>query len=386
MFDSFLRKALFSSLLLCFALGTATFAQEDQNKPLNDDQVAELIGELQAQLVDLVNDDAARTAITGKWEAREDLTGKTRAEALKLLFADVRAVIADQRTQKSIWTSFTKSIEGEEKAPVTVTAKPPTPHRVPNEVSPDRVNFILVGLETFKALKENPAGSGDHFKVLRAFNPTPGQNPGHDCEQEYGAGNCVLVRGYYAQDAGGGVIDYVDRYVKRCPDGLLYYGYGGVEREAVCGFPETFGATTPAKPVPEGTLAIRPTGAWAGPIKWGEQVRITEFFEVAVVCTAEDMKVRPGSRFAVGGPCFRNMREAIPAGNSPTYYCEKAHGKGNCALIKDTVIVGRDADHQDREMVVKKCAAGYQYYSENIQFNIDKDGRGNWEYRLFCVR
>ncbi len=363
------------------------FPQATPEKPLSEDQVAELIGELQARLLNFVKDDDAMRAITGKWDAHEDLAGKTKAEVLKQLFADVQTVVTDKKIQENIWASFQKSEEGEEKAPVAAAAKPPPPpHRVPDEVSPDRVNFILVGLETFKERKENPGGSGDHFRVLRAFNPTPGKNPRHDCEQEYGAGNCVLVRGYYAQDVGGGVIDYVDRYVRRCPDGLLYFGYGGIEREALCGFPETSSAKPPAKSAPGETRAIRPIGAWGGIMEWEEKVRITEFFEPAVVCSDADMKVRPGSRFAVGGPCFRNMREAIPSNNSPAYYCEKVHGKGNCVLIKDTIIVGLGADHQDREMVIKKCPSGFKYYSENIQFNVNSNGNGNWEYRLFCVR
>ena len=251
--------------ILCFVFSLSVIAQTNPETPLDEDGVAELIEELTAGVTGQVEDRAQIDAITQKWEAREDLTGKTRVQILQLLFADVKSVVKQQAAQNKIWSAWNETEE-------TVVRTP--------DVQPEKP------------------------------------------------------------------------------------------------------ANTPVRSAPKETLAVRPIVATNGPMAWDEKVRITEFFEVAEVCSAEDKKVRPGSRFAVGGRCFRNMQEAIPNNNSPTYYCERVHGTGNCDLVKDTVIVGQGGERQERQWAVKKCSAGFQFYSENINSN----GSGNWDYRLFCVR
>lgn len=248
--------------LICLMLSFGALAQTNPEKPLDEDAVSELFGELTAGLTSVIEDEAQIDAITQKWDAREDLVGKTKAQILKLLFDDVKSVVKDQQTQNKIWSTWNQNEEIAVQAPVE---KPVVPANLP----------------TRSALEGTPA-------------------------------------------------------------------------------------------------IIRPMSSSAGPIKWDEMVRIMEFFDLAEVCSAADMKIRPGSRFAVGGRCFRNMREAIPSNNSPTYYCEKVHGTGNCVVIKDTVVAG--ADQQDRQWAVKKCSAGSQFYSENLNRG------GNWDYRLFCAR
>lgn len=248
--------------LMCLMLSFGALAQTNPEKPLDEDAVSELFGELTAGLTSVIEDEAQIDAITAKWEAREELGGKTKSQILKLLFDDVKSVVKDQQTQNKIWSTWNQNEEIVDQAPV---AKPVVPANLP----------------TRSALEGTPA-------------------------------------------------------------------------------------------------IIRPMSSSAGPIKWDDMVRIMEFFDLAEVCSAADMKIRPGSRFAVGGRCFRNMQEAIPSNNSPTYYCEKVHGTGNCVVIKDTVVAG--ADQQDRQWAVKKCSAGSQFYSENLNRG------GNWDYRLFCAR
>lgn len=247
-------------VLVISMFGLCVPAQTNPDKPLDEDAVSELFGELSSVLVNEINDAAQRNTITEKWNARNDLVGKTKSQILKLLFADVKSVVKGQETQNKIWSAWNETEEIVETPPSDEPEKP---------------------------------------------------------------------------------------------------------------------AVTPIRTAPQETRAVRPMSGSSGPMSWDEKIRITEFFEVAEVCTEEDMKVRPGSRFAVGGRCFRNMREAIPKNNLPTYYCDKVHGAGNCDLVKDTVLVGSGAERQDRQWAIKKCSAGLQFYSENINSN---------DYRLFCVR
>ena len=258
------RTQLVIALVLIFAMfGFDAIAQTTPEKLLSQAEVTALMEELQNGFVDAIDDEDNVDAITQKWDAREDLGGKSKSQILKLLFDDVKSVVKDQQTQNKIWSTWNQNEEIAVQAPVE---KPVVPANLP----------------TRSALEGTPA-------------------------------------------------------------------------------------------------LIRPMSSSAGPIKWDEMVRIMEFFDLAEVCSAADMKIRPGNRFAVGGRCFRNMREAIPSNNSPTYYCEKVHGTGNCVVIKDTVIAGQGAERQERQWAVKKCSSGLQFYSENLSSN-------NWDYRLFCVR
>ncbi len=246
--------------LMCLTLSFGAIAQTNAERPLDEDAVAELFGELTDGVSSVIEDEAQINAITGKWEAREDLVGKTKTQILKLLFADVKSVVKAQDAQNKIWSAWNQNEEIVMQTPVE---KP----------------VVAANTPTRSAVEETPG-------------------------------------------------------------------------------------------------IIRPISGSTGPIKWDEMVRIMDFFELAEVCTADDMKVRPGTRFAVGGRCFRNMQEAIPRNNSPAYYCDKANGTGNCVVVKDTV----GAEQQDRQRAVKKCSAGFQFYSENL------NNGGNWDYRLFCVR
>jgi len=381
--------------LMCLTFSIGAIAQSSAEQPLDEDAVSELFGELSFVLVNEIKDSALKNTISERWYARNDLVGKTKTQALKLLFSDVKSVIKDPAIQNKIWSAWNEKEEVVAKTPDESPTKPATPaakppHQLPNEVRPDQVNLLLIG-EKFDG---SPWVKSVVDGNLQVFNPStvdiqgyPLENqPAYDCERVHGAGNCVKVVGYYAENTEHGY-DYVDRYVKRCAAGLVYYGLTAAERAIRCGRPDfEIANNTPAKSAIPEVRAVRPIGSWNGPMAWDEKVRITEFFEVAEVCSDADKKTLPGARFAVGGRCYRNMREAIPSNNSPTYYCEKVHGVGNCELVKDTVVVGLRADHEDRQWAIKKCSAGFQFYSENLKFNETSSFSGNWEYRLYCAR
>lgn len=84
----------------------------NQPKPevqLNAEAVTALLDKLKEGLPDLIDDEAQVEAISEKWDAREDLVGKPKAQILKMLFADVRSVIKDKETQDNIWSNWMKA-------------------------------------------------------------------------------------------------------------------------------------------------------------------------------------------------------------------------------------------------------------------------------------
>jgi hypothetical protein len=94
-------------VLMSSVFGLTALAQTNSEKPLNAEAVAALIEELTDGLPDLIEDEDQAAAITEKWDARENLAGKTRTQILGLLFADVRSVVRDAETQKNIWDTWT---------------------------------------------------------------------------------------------------------------------------------------------------------------------------------------------------------------------------------------------------------------------------------------
>lgn len=74
-----------------------------QPQTLDDDAVETLLDELKAALAPIVTDGEQADAIIEKWDAREDLAGKTKEDILRLLFEDVKAVVSDVDTRQAIW-------------------------------------------------------------------------------------------------------------------------------------------------------------------------------------------------------------------------------------------------------------------------------------------
>lgn len=100
-------KLIIALALLCALFNFSVMAQDDSDEPLDEDAVSALVEELANGLSDLIEDEGQVTAITEKWDAHEDLAGKTRAQILGLLFADVKSVVRDAKTQKNIWDTWT---------------------------------------------------------------------------------------------------------------------------------------------------------------------------------------------------------------------------------------------------------------------------------------
>ena len=85
--------------LWCLISGFTVSAQTKPEAPLDEDAAAALIETLVDELPNLIEDEDQVTAITKKWDAHEDLAGKTRTQILGLLFADVKSVVRDAETQ-----------------------------------------------------------------------------------------------------------------------------------------------------------------------------------------------------------------------------------------------------------------------------------------------
>ena len=88
--------------LLCALFNFSVMAQDNPNKPLDAKTVSALIQELADGLPDFVEDEGAVATITEKWDEHENLAGKTRAQILGLLFADVKSAVRDTETQKNL--------------------------------------------------------------------------------------------------------------------------------------------------------------------------------------------------------------------------------------------------------------------------------------------
>jgi len=99
-------KLAIALVLLCAAFSFSAMAQDNSNEPLDAEAVSALIGELKEGLPNLIDDEAQVEAIAEKWNAREDLAGKSKAQILKMLFADVKSVAEDKETQDNIWKSW----------------------------------------------------------------------------------------------------------------------------------------------------------------------------------------------------------------------------------------------------------------------------------------
>ena len=143
-------KLVIALTLMCFMFGFSARAQTKPEAPLDEDGVTTLLDELKDGLPNLIDDEAQVTAITGKWDAREDLAGKARTQILKLLFADVKSIIKDKRTQDSVWQDWVGEEKSGEETPVASSQKPVTPPvNAPEKVSttdcPIRVGGRQIG-------------------------------------------------------------------------------------------------------------------------------------------------------------------------------------------------------------------------------------------------
>lgn len=101
--------------LLCLIFGFSAFAQTNTDKPLDAKSLAALVGELKGIVVRMAPDANEAAMVGQKWNARNDLAGKTKKDVIKLLFEDVKSVIKDSGVQYQIYSifSFYKQIPDE---------------------------------------------------------------------------------------------------------------------------------------------------------------------------------------------------------------------------------------------------------------------------------
>ncbi len=113
-------------LAFIFVLAVTVPAQTTPEKLLTHAEAEAVVEEAARGIMDVTGDEALLDAIAEKWEAQE-IEGKTRAQILRLLFADVQAVIKDPAIRTKIWRAWNPP------APVTTAPKPAaTPGAVQN--------------------------------------------------------------------------------------------------------------------------------------------------------------------------------------------------------------------------------------------------------------
>lgn len=96
-------KIIIALLILCTAFSFNAFAQDDQ--VLDKESAEALIEELQTDVASVFEDanvdESIAEALGKKWEER-DLVGKTRKEAIELLYEDLKSVYTDEEKLKEI--------------------------------------------------------------------------------------------------------------------------------------------------------------------------------------------------------------------------------------------------------------------------------------------
>jgi hypothetical protein len=80
--------------------------QATQEKPLSEAQVGNLLDKLKEGLPELIADEKAVEAIFEKWDAHEDLPGKTQYQILNILLKDVNSVIRNADASRKIWDEW----------------------------------------------------------------------------------------------------------------------------------------------------------------------------------------------------------------------------------------------------------------------------------------
>jgi hypothetical protein len=88
------------------SLAFSAVPQATPQKPLNEEQVGAMLDELEAGLPKLINNEDAVAAIKEKWDARQDLAGKTPLQIIRILYRDVSSVTNDKETLAALWKAW----------------------------------------------------------------------------------------------------------------------------------------------------------------------------------------------------------------------------------------------------------------------------------------
>jgi hypothetical protein len=122
--NMFMKKKIRNKFALLFlpalvfmfsVFGLTAMAQTNVDKPLDAKAVAALVVELKEVVSKATPDTDDAAMVAEKWNARQDLAGKTRKDVINLLYADVKTVVKDSGALYQIYSifSFYKTIPDE---------------------------------------------------------------------------------------------------------------------------------------------------------------------------------------------------------------------------------------------------------------------------------
>ena len=177
-----------ASVIICSVLSSGAIAQTKPEKPLDAKSRAALIEELKEVVARTAPDEKDARSVGEKWDARQDLTGKTKSEVINLLFEDVKSVIKDSGAHYQIYSifSFYKQIPDESPAAQTQKSAMTKPAAVKKLVDLTFLMHPYVGIEAQIALlpgtkdvkaaeeedrKNRIAGFDDALKVNNKLTP-----------------------------------------------------------------------------------------------------------------------------------------------------------------------------------------------------------------------
>lgn len=119
-------KLLLTLVLFCSSLSFTAMAQTVSDKPLEAKSLAALLVELKEVVSRMAPDPKEAALIAEKWDRRKDLAGKTKKDAINLLYADVKSVIKDSGVQYQIYSMFSFYKQIPDELPSTQTKKTKT--------------------------------------------------------------------------------------------------------------------------------------------------------------------------------------------------------------------------------------------------------------------
>ena len=158
-----------ASMLLCSVFNFTAMAQTDSGKPLDAKTLSALVEELKG-VVSRTATEANEAAMVGKkWNARKDLSGKTKQDVINLLYEDVKSVIRDSGTQYQIYSifSFYKQIPDEQFS-----------------VQPDKTGVALPKSASVKTLVDLTYRTHPYVGIEETLNALPGNTDNRAAEDE----------------------------------------------------------------------------------------------------------------------------------------------------------------------------------------------------------
>lgn len=149
-------KPLIALALMCLvsSFGVIAVFSQTPEKILTQAETEAVLEDAARGALEAIGDEAVFDAVVERWEAREDLEGKTRSQLMRLLFADVQAVIQDPAIRTAIWKAW---------HPPTVTAAPASATtQASGQVPPvldERAVYDLLGKLADSLILLGPSGS-----------------------------------------------------------------------------------------------------------------------------------------------------------------------------------------------------------------------------------